>query len=355
MIWLDTETRSPVPINHGTDRYMSKAECLMVAWVRDEEKPQLWETVRGEQMPAPLADAFADPSELVCMHNVPFDRAVLARCLNVKLPIQRFRCSMAAAMSHGFPGSLGVLGQVLELPEDQQKLTDGRRLIQMFCIPHDEAGTYFDYRTHPVDWQRFCEYGVQDTAVLREIWKRLPKHNYAGENLETWFIDQLINERGFGFDQALALSAQALLERAKGRHEKEMRAATDDEVWAATQREKLKRYLESKGLTLPNMRASTITEWLEQDDLSPEMRFLLEARLEASKSSGAKYRRGLEMVGEGSRIRYGMRFNGAGRTGRFSHRGFQPGNLKRASVKFAQIEAEIKLLKAGNLDLFYDV
>ncbi len=355
MIWLDTETRSPVPINFGTDRYMAEAECLMVTWVRDDGKPQLWETIRGQPAPLDLADAFADPNELLCAHHVSFDRAVLTRCLGLTLPIQRFRCSMACAVSHGFPGSLGTLGQVLELPDDQQKLADGRRLINIFCIPHDEAGTYFDYSTHPEDWRKFCEYGIQDTATLREIWKRLPKHNYEGPNLETWFIDQLINERGFGFDQDLALAARSLLERAKGRHEKEMRAATDDEVWAATQREKLKKYLESKGLTLPNMRASTISDWLEHDDLSPELRFLLEARLEASKSSGAKYRRGLEMVGDGSRIRYGMRFAGAGRTGRFSHRGFQPGNLKRASVKFDQILTEIRLLKSGNLDMFYDV
>jgi DNA polymerase len=254
-------------------------------------------------------------------------------------------------MSHGYPGSLGALGSVLELPENQQKLVDGRRLINMFCIPHDDAGTFFDYATHPADWQKFCEYGMQDTATLREIYRRLPVHNFRGENLETWFIDQLINERGFGFDAELATAARALLEKAKGKHEIEMRAATQDEVWAATQREKLKRYLESQGLALPNMRASTISEWLEHDDLSPELRFLLEARLEASKSSGAKYRRGLEMVGDGSRIRYGIRFAGAGRTGRFSHRGFQPGNMKRATVKFPQIEAEIAALKAGTLDI----
>src|SRR5688572_17508912 len=111
-----------------------------------------------------------------------------------------------------------------------------------------------------------------------------------------------------------------------------MREATNDEVWAATQRERLKKYLAAHGLQLPNMRASTISEWLEHDDISPELRFLLEARLEASKSSGAKYRRGLEMVGEGSRIRYGIRFSGAGRTGRFSGRGFQPHNMQRPTT-----------------------
>lgn len=38
------------------------------------------------------------------------------------------------------------------------------------------------------------------------------------------------------------------------------------------------------------------------------------------------------MVGEGSRIRYGIRFSGAGRTGRFSGRGFQPHNMQRPTT-----------------------
>jgi DNA polymerase len=77
------------------------------------------------------------------------------------------------------------------------------------------------------------------------------------------------------------------------------------------------------------MRAATIREWLEHDDLNPVQRFMLELRLEAAKSSGSKYRRGLEVVGEQDRIRYAIQFSGAGRTGRSSGRGFQPHNMQR--------------------------
>lgn len=327
-MYLDTETRSPVPIQHGTDRYMSQAECLILTWAR-EGAAQLWQPARGEPMPADLADGFADPNELVICHNLPFDRAVLARCLGIKLPIERHRCTLAQAQSHGYPGSLETLGKVLELPEDQRKMGEGHRLIQRFCVPHDDAGNFYDWNTHPEDWELFSRYALQDTETLRLIHQRLPKVNYQGENLEAWWINELINERGFGFDQELAHAARKLLDSQKARHERDMIDRTDNAVQAATQREKLKRYLASKGLHLPNMRASTISEWLEHDDLSPEIRYLLEARLEASKSSGAKYLRGLQMVGEGSRIRYALRFSGAGRTGRFSGRGFQPHNMMR--------------------------
>ncbi len=330
--FYDIESRSRVPIQFGTDRYFEGAEYLIANFARDDGKPQLWDRINGQPMPPDLADAVADPECTFIAHNAPFDRGGTARLAGTHIPVRRWRCSMAAAQSHGYPGSLDALGEVLDLPQDLRKLHTGKNLIQMFCVPHGETGHYFDAKSHPSDWDDFCEYGNRDTVALREVWRRLPKHNYRGENLETWFIDQLINERGFGFDQELAVAAQALLESAKGKHEKEMRAATQDEVHAATQRARLKKYLETHGLALPNMRASTISEWLEHDDISPELRFLLEARLEASKSSGAKYRRGLEMVGDGSRIRYGIRFSGAGRTGRFSGRGFQPHNMQRPTT-----------------------
>jgi DNA polymerase len=330
--YYDIESRSPTPIQHGTDVYFNRAEYLIANFARDDDRPQLWDRINGQPMPPDLADAFEDPSEIFIAHNMPFDRAGTIRLAGIDLPVERTRCSMACAQSHGYPGALDALGQVLELPENLRKLHTGKNLIQIFCVPHNEAGDYYTAQTNPGDWDDFCIYGDRDTVALREIWKRLPKHNYRGENLETWFIDQLINERGFGFDQELAVAAQILLADAKGDHEKAMRKATSDEVWAATQREKLKKYLAARGLALPNMRASTISEWLEHDDLSPELRFLLEARLEASKSSGAKYRRGLEMVGAGSRIRYGIRFSGAGRTGRFSGRGFQPHNMQRPTT-----------------------
>jgi DNA polymerase len=326
--YYDIESRSRNEITRGSDKYFEAAEYLISTFARDEDKPQLWDRIGGEPTPRDLEDALRDPSCVFVAHNAAFDRGGSHRLAGWRTPIERWRCTMAQAAAHGYPQSLGVLGQVLELPPDLQK-SDGKNLIQRFCIPFNDAGDYFDRLSHPGDWDDFCQYNLQDTIALREIHKRLPKVNYQGENLEAWWINELINERGFGFDQELALAARKLLDSQKARHERDMMDRTDNAVQAATQREKLKRYLETQGVFLPNMRASTISEWLEHDDLSPELRYLLEARLEASKSSGAKYLRGLNMVGEGSRIRYAIRFSGAGRTGRFSGRGFQPHNMMR--------------------------
>lgn len=329
--YYDIESRSRVPIQHGTDKYFSGAEMLIANFARDDDKPQLWDTIGGEPVPPDLADAIADPACVFVAHNAPFDRGGTRRLANIHIPVPRWRCTMAQAASHGYPGSLDMLGKVLDLPPEMQKFDSGKALIGIFCVP-DGYGRYSDRRTHPREWADFCEYGNQDVVALREIHKRLPKHNYQGENLETWFIDQLINERGFGGDKELARAACELLGSAKAKHEIKMRKATAGEVASATQRAKLLDYLQRQGLDIPNMRASTISEWLEHDDLSPEIRFLLEERLEASKSSGAKYRRLLEMIGDGDRLRYMIRFSGAGRTGRFSGRGFQPHNMMRPTT-----------------------
>ncbi len=331
LVFYDIETRSRNPINFGSDKYFEGAEFLIANFARDDGEVQLWDRINGQPCPPDLEDAIRDPSCVFVAHNAGFDKGGTKRLAGIDIPITRWRCTLAQAAAHGYPQGLDTLCAVLELPEELRKQADlGKRLIQRFCIPHNDAGDYFDSSTHPQEWDEFCNaYGFCDITSLREVHRRLPKVNYQGENLETWWINELINERGFGFDQELANAARKLLDSQKARHERDMIERTEGAVHAATQREKLKRYLETQGLYLPNMRASTISEWLEHDDLSPEVRYLLEARLEASKSSGAKYLRGLQMVGEGSRIRYGIRFSGAGRTGRFSGRGFQPHNMMR--------------------------
>lgn len=155
----------------------------------------------------------------------------------------------------------------------------------------------------------------------------------------------MINNRGFEFDIPLATAAQEFLKKAKVVTDKKFHDATGGIVGAATQRQRLLNYLNDKyKLDIPNMRAAEIREWLEQDDLNPEVRFLLETRLEAAKSSGSKYGRGLRNVGPRARMRHTIRFNGAGRTGRSSGKSFQPHNMSRPTIT-------VRNEKTGRLEL----
>lgn len=327
--YCDTETRSPVDLRrHGTDRYATPAECLLFPFARDNDAPQMWDVVGRQPIPRDLKDALDDPNEPLIWHNRTFDRTILTRALGRVLPISRYRCTMEQAYSHGLPGSLEMLGIVLDIPQDMRKQVDDGVLIRLFCVPKAD-GTFNDRWSHPVEWVRFCVYAVHDVLALREIHRRLPAYNYGGINLTTAHLSLLINERGFKFDRELAEAAMKILGKAKGKHDQETEALTGGSVQAATQRKRLLDWFQKSGLDIPNMRASTVREYLEHDDLDPVVRGMLELRLEASKSSGAKYRRGLELVGAGDRIRHSKKFAGAGKTGRWSGAGFQPDNMMR--------------------------
>ncbi len=136
-------------------------------------------------------------------------------------------------------------------------------------------------------------------------------------------------QRGFAVDLPLIDAAADLLARTKRDGDAEIAQATGGAVTAITQRNKLLAYLQSKGVQLPNLTKAELENALQDSDLSPEQRFLIAARLEGARASGAKYKRAVAMH-VGSRLRYTQQFSGAGRTGRTAHKGFQPGNMPRA-------------------------
>lgn len=342
LAYLDVESRSRVPINQSIDRYLRDAECIVVTWAVEDGPAQIWDSSFPEPDSAFYLRTLIHSKVQLVAHNAMFDRAILHRALGYYTPETRWLCTRAQAYAHGLPGSLELLGMVLGLPEDKQKLVEDGKLIQTFCVPRAD-GSFWQPSEKSEEWIRFKEYAKRDVEALRETHKRLPSHNYQGDNLALYHLDQRINNRGFQFDERFARSAVDFLAQAKERGDRKMNAATRGVVQAATQREKLLTHLQTVyKLDIPNMRAADLHAMLEGDDLTPDARALIEMRLEGAKSSGAKYRRGLQAVGPGSRIRHAHQFNGAGRTGRFSHKAFQPGNMRRPVVSITQSDGEIK-------------
>ena len=64
-------------------------------------------------------------------------------------------------------------------------------------------------------------------------------------------LDQLINERGFGFDVRLAQAASDFLDKAREASRKVMSESTDNQIGSATQAKRLLAYVRS------NVTAST--------------------------------------------------------------------------------------------------
>jgi DNA polymerase bacteriophage-type len=348
---IDTETFSEVDIRLGNDLYSRSAECLIVTYCFStfdagkwtDSPTQIWEPWTGAPLPRVLQEAVTDETVIFVAHSAVFDRLILLRALGIRVALRRWRCTRAQAYAHGLPGALDLLGTVLGLTEDQGKLVDDKKLIDTFC-KRQGTGRRIMPQDDPAGWQRFCAYAIRDTDALREIYKRLPQHNYTGANLRSWLLDQLINERGFQFDEKLATAAAEFLQEAKKLSDDVIEEASDGEVHAATQRARLLKYLREKcGIDIESLRASDVREWLEHDDLDPVVRVLLEQRLEAGKSSGAKFKRGLAMVGPRGRQRNCIQWNGAGRTGRHSGRGFQPHNMGRPALRVRKASGRIEL------------
>jgi DNA polymerase len=332
ILFLDTETRARLDISVGTDRYTRAAECRIVTYTFVTGPAKIW-LPYCQPIPQDLKDALDDPEFLILAHNATFDRLILARALGLVTPISRWRCTMAAASAHGLPGSLEALGRVCMLTEDEGKLTEDKGLIHTFCVPQPATGEFIEPEDPPEEWARFCAYAIRDTEALRAIFNRMPAVNYAGVNLRSWMLDQLVNERGFGFDRALATAASDFLDRAREASRKVMRENTENQIGSATQAKRLLAYIRNRyDIDIESLRAGDVRDYLESDDLDPILRTVLEERLEAGKSAGTKFKRGLVLAGPEDRIRHWCRWSGAGRTGRHAARGYQPHNMARPAI-----------------------
>ena len=129
---------------------------------------------------------------------------------------------------------------------------------------------------------------------------------------------------------------------------------TKDEVQAATQRdEMLKHILKMYGVTLPDLRASTLQRRVDDSNLPAELRELLVIRLQASSTSTSKYKALLKSVSKDNRLRGTLQFCGASRTGRWAGRIFQPQNMARPQATPEEIEEAIEAFKGGYEDLIY--
>jgi len=349
LLFLDSETRSRTDISAGTDRYTRDAECIIVTYAFATGPAKIWFPRVDPIPPADLMAAVQDPTVFFVAHNSAFDRLVFSRCLGINIPLARFRCTMAAASAHGLPGSLEGLGKVCGLNEDEAKLVDDKGLINTFCVPQAATDKFIEPEDAPVEWARFCAYAIRDTEALRTLFNRMPQVNYTGVNLRSWMLDQLVNERGFGFDVKLAQAASEFLDAAREASRKVMRENTDNQVGSATQAKRLLAYVRSKyNIDIESMRAGDVRDYLESDDLDPVLRTVLEERLEAGKSAGIKFKRGLALVGPDGRIRHWCRWSGAGRTGRHAARGYQPHNMARPAIT---VRRPVGHPRAGRMEL----
>lgn len=358
----DLETYSETPINCGAHRYAEGAEVLLWSYALDDAAVDVWDVTTGRRMPSALYDQLADERNEVWFHNGGmFDFVVLQHCgADLGMPpvaMSRWRDTMVQAYMHSLPGSLDKLCAVLQVPQDQRKLKTGKELVRLFCMPRPKNMKLrrATRETHPEEWASFVGYAGADIVSMRACLERMPAWNATPAEWALWHLDLRINYRGMQIDQALVDGAIRAAATAQAELAERTQVLTDGDVRSTTQRDELLRHLLLEhGVALPDMQGDTLERRMSDPELPGPVRELLAIRLQASSTSVAKYKVLKKAASSDGRMRGTAQFRGAGRTGRWAHRLFQPGNLPRPSLKKHDIELGIEAVKAGCEGLLYD-
>lgn len=325
-LFADLETFSPLNLPQvGSFRYAEDCEILLWGYAIDNEPARVWDCTNPQtkEMPEALAKALkevqAGERKIVWHNGMMFDTVVLA-AHGYRIPLEMIVDTMVIAYQHGLPGALGDLCDVLCMPTDKAKDKDGKRLVQLFCKPQPECYKVrrHDRYTKPEDWIKFVNYCRLDVEAERELFKALPKWNCTEWEHKLQVLDAEINRRGVKVDIELAKAAVELSERRKGILAEETQRQTNGEVGAATQRDALIDYMAREyGWKIDTMTKAELEKRVDDPSVPEPVRELLKLRLMSTKTSIQKFKALLRRVNKDGRMRGGLQFRGAARTGRW--------------------------------------
>lgn len=366
---VDFETYSTADlVNVGSWRYAftDTTEILCMAIAHGSDEPVLW-------LPANHRPADYDPSpadamlkritqsdEPVYAHNIQFEfpitEALWEKATGLpKIAVHRWRCTAAMARKAALPHSLAKVAAKLGLA--QQKDSKGSALIRKFSMPQKD-GRRIKPKDDPEAFKSFCEYCVQDVRVEQEIHQKLKAFELTGFQLEVFQADLLMNQRGIPINLEAVRNAKKIVEEASTEAVTEFKALTGLDP---TQVIAFREWLAQRGVDVPDLRAETIDELLDSDELEAngDAGRALELRRRVSFAATKKLDAFEAYAGpHDNKVRGILMFYGAIRTGRWSSSGPQVQNAKKpkkALKKFTDaIYADIKRgAGADELGLLY--
>jgi DNA polymerase bacteriophage-type len=348
----DYETRSKLSIKSvGVHRYAShpSTEVVWIALAVDDQPVQLVRPSDGA--PPEFIEAAHNPNWTVEAHNDSFETLIERNILGPRfgfplVPIERHRCTMAAALAAGLPARLDKVADALELANRKDKA--GERLMHQLSKPRrprkdeDPGGTYwFDDPERLNRWGVYCK---QDVEVERELSRRVPALSPTEQAV--WLLSFTINERGFRVDRAFAEAARRIAQAAAPEINAELVKLTSGTVTKINQVAKLLAWLQQNGCTLQKLNKAAIERQLGRaEELPAAVQRVLELRLGGAQAAVKKIDALLDRAGEDDRVRGAFRYHGAS-TGRWSGEGFQPQNLKRPIVK--DLDAAVAAVATGD-------
>lgn len=366
-LFIDHESFSAADLKKcGSYRYAEDptTEIMLTTYAFDDGPVYCYDATDGGPMPRDLRRAlrlFAkgytgdDGPRMVGANYLMFDRLLLRECWGYDITPRNIIDTMVLAFRHALPGSLAAQCEVLGVSEDLAKDKAGKALIQRFCkpTPKNYKVRRYDNTTHPQEWRQFVAYAKSDITSMREVFYRIPQWGNSAFEDEVLAVDQLINDRGFYVDTALAEAAIAAVKR----HKAELQAEAAEKWGAGLTGAAFIPLLQelAPAFDIPNAQKSTLNDLLADEDLPDDARTLIEMRLGASSTASTKYNPLLLGLSRDGRRRGCIQYGGASRTLRFAGKGFQPQNLARGYFSGDELDTGVEMLLKGRAHWLYDV
>lgn len=363
-LFLDFETYSEADLKKvGSYAYAEHptTEVLICTYAFNDEPVQVWDCTDGSDMPGDLHRALRRLVKLnsrikMVWHNGGlFDRLIMKHCWGFDIPVSNTIDTMIWAFRHALPGSLDSLCEVLGVSADNAKDKRGKALIQRFSKPTPKNYKIRRYtaETHPDEWALFIKYAVSDITAMREVFHKLPRWGNSEFEDRVLELDQLINDRGFKVDVALAQAAIEAVEKHKAQLQEEAQRKYGGSLTGKDFLPILRELAPAH--RIHNAQKSTLNDLLADDDLPDDARAIIEMRLGAASTASTKYNPLLLGRSSDDRRRGCIQYGGAKRTLRFAGKGFQPQNLARGYYHDDELDKGISALLKGRAHRRFDV
>ena len=363
-LYLDFETFSEADLKKvGSYAYAEhpSTEVLICTYAFDDEPVRVWDCTDGSDMPGDLHRALrrlVKPNSRIKMvwHNGSmFDRLIMKHCWDFDIPVGNTIDTMIWAFRHALPGSLDALCEVLGVSADSAKDKRGKALIQRFSKPTPKNYKIRRYtaETHPDEWALFIKYAVSDITAMREVFHKLPRWGNSEFEDRVLELDQLINDRGFKVDVALAEAAIEAVEKHKAQLQEEAQRKYGGSLTGKDFLPILRELAPAH--RIHNAQKSTLHDLLADDDLPDDARTIIEMRLGAASTASTKYNPLLLGRSSDDRRRGCLQYGGAKRTLRWAGKGFQPQNLARGYYHDDELDKGISALLKGRAHRRFDV
>jgi DNA polymerase len=336
--WIEHASTEPHCVGYAIDNQPAKVWCIRI--------PLVPLAARFEPIPEDLLAVLLDPEYLIVAHNAIFDRLFakhkLAEYGWPEVPLSRWRCSLAAATSKGLRARLVHLAKDLGLPVQKGDAAIVSQMAKPRPPRKDEDPSKVNWNDDPERFERLCNHCMRDADVTRELIRRVPL--LSGATQKEWELDQIINDRGFYTDGSLIETAITIVAADQQAIQIEVQRITGGRITSINQVDKILSWMATAGYILNNLQQETLQQALTRTDLTPEVRRVIELRLQAVHPS--KYKTLRQWRSVDGRVRGAFNFYTA-QTGRWSAGGPQPHNFPR---EVDDIAAKAAAVMSGDIE-----